>query len=86
MRKSWSGGVAACTIFAAIIAAPARAEDQAAPPLVHQINDGNWLPQTEAESLVNDLFYQQAIAAAKRVCDPTLYIGLVPLAFLPFRV
>ena len=61
MRKSWSGSVAVCTILAAIIAAPARAEDQAAPPLVQQINNGNWLPQAEAESLVDDLFYQQAI-------------------------
>ena len=79
-------GVAVCAIFATLFAAPARAEDQAVPPLVNQINDGNWLPQADAELLVNDLFYQQAIAAAKRECDPTLYIGLVPLAFLPFRV
>jgi hypothetical protein len=57
-------GAAACAILAAAtLAAPARAQDQAAPPLLTQINNGNWLPQSEAESLVDDLFYQQAIQA-----------------------
>jgi hypothetical protein len=33
------------------------------PPLVRQINDGNWLAQEEAESLRAELFYQRAIHA-----------------------
>ncbi|ODT19532.1 MAG: hypothetical protein ABS35_21465 [Kaistia sp. SCN 65-12] len=40
-----------------------------APPLVKQINNGNWLPQAEAEQLVDDFYYQQAIQA---------YIALLP--------
>ena len=76
MRKSWSGGVAVCTLLTAIIAASARAEDQAAPPLVQQINKGNWLPQAEAESLVNDLFYQQAIQAYITMLPALNVIGM----------
>ena len=71
MRKSWFSGSAVCMILAAgIFAHAARAEDQAVPPLVKQINNGNWLPQAEAESLVDDLFYQQAIQA---------YIATLPI-------
>lgn len=35
----------------------------AASPLVRQLNDGNWLPQEEAEALRAELFYQRAIHA-----------------------
>ena len=36
---------------------PALAQqDQAAPPLVKQINNGNWLSQKEAEDLRDELF------------------------------
>lgn len=31
------------------------------PPLVKQINNGNWLPNEEAEALRDELFYQRAI-------------------------
>jgi hypothetical protein len=34
-----------------------------APPLVTQLNNGNWLPQSEAEALRDELFYQRAIHA-----------------------
>lgn len=50
-------------LIAARSAAGNNEKVQAAPPLVQQINNGNWLPQAEAESLVDDLFYQQAIQA-----------------------
>jgi hypothetical protein len=36
---------------------------QPAPPLIEQINNGNWLPQEEAEALRDELFYQRAIHA-----------------------
>jgi hypothetical protein len=32
-----------------------------APPLIEQINNGNWLSQQEAEALRDELFYQRAI-------------------------
>lgn len=34
---------------------------QEAPPLIRQINNGNWLAQSEAESLRDELYYQRAI-------------------------
>jgi len=42
---------------------PARAQQSAAPPLVEQLNKGNWLPQNEAEALRDELYYQRAIHA-----------------------
>ncbi len=40
-----------------------------APPLVKQLNNGNWLPQAEAEALRDELYYQQAVQA---------YIAMLP--------
>jgi hypothetical protein len=34
-----------------------------APPLIEQINNGNWLAREEAEALRDELFYQRAIHA-----------------------
>lgn len=56
-------GAVACAILAALPAAPAFAQAQDAPPLVMQINNGKWLPQAEAEQLVDDLYVNQAIQA-----------------------
>jgi hypothetical protein len=42
-----------------VLAAPAIAQE--APPLVRQINNGNWLSRQEAESLRDELFYQRAV-------------------------
>ena len=36
-------------------------EHRSVPPLLEQINNGNWLPQKEAEALRDELFYQRAI-------------------------
>ena len=36
---------------------------KAAPPLIEQINNGNWLSESEAEALRDELFYQRAIHA-----------------------
>jgi hypothetical protein len=41
---------------------PALAQqDRTAPPLVKQINNGNWLSQKEAEDLRDELYYQRAV-------------------------
>ena len=48
-------------VVAGVITSPVLAQDQAAPPLIKQINNGNWLPQNEAEALRDELFYQRAI-------------------------
>lgn len=52
-----------------LLSATATAVAQEAPPLVKQINNGNWLPQQEAEALRDELFYQRAIHA---------YITMIP--------
>jgi hypothetical protein len=44
-----------------MIISPALPQDLAVPPLIAQINNGNWLPQGEAETLRDELFYQRAI-------------------------
>src|SRR6201998_4235282 len=50
--------------------APALAQqDQATPPLVKQINNGNWLTQKEAEAMRDELYYQRAVHA---------YIAMLP--------
>ena len=45
-------------------------------PLVKQINNGNWLPKEEAESLVNELYYQRAIYAYMTMLPALNIIGL----------
>ena len=49
----------------ALLCGPAvpRAAEPGVPPLVKQLNNGNWLPQAEAEALRDELFYQRAIHA-----------------------
>lgn len=49
--------------FATFIGAtsPGHSEDAPAPPLVKQINNGNWLSQNDAEALRDELYYQRAI-------------------------
>ena len=46
------------------------------PPLMEQINHGNWLPQQDAEQLRDDLYYNNAIHA---------YITMLPGA-TPFTL
>lgn len=56
--------IASVTAAAISFAIPAAAQDTPAiPPLMKQINGGNWLDPREAETLRAELFYQQAIQA-----------------------
>jgi hypothetical protein len=59
-----------------LISAPALAQDQSAPPLVKQINNGNWLPQQEAEALRDELFYQRAVFAYQTMLPALNIIGI----------
>jgi hypothetical protein len=52
------------------------AEEAAVPPLVKQINNGNWLPQAEAESLRDELFYQRAVFAYMTMLPALNTIGM----------
>jgi hypothetical protein len=49
---------------------------QEAPPLVKQLNNGNWLPQQEAEALRDELFYQRAIHAYMTMLPSLNTIGM----------
>src|SRR5262245_20524731 len=63
----------ASTLYAV---SPANAEEPAAPPLVKQLNNGNWLPQKEAESLRDELFYQRAVHAYMTMLPALNTIGM----------
>ncbi len=54
----------------------AAAEDAPASPLVEQLNDGNWLPQGEAEALRDELFYQRAVHAYMTMLPALNVIGM----------
>ena len=49
---------------------------QDAPPLVKQINNGNWLPQKDAEALRDELFYQRAVHAYMTMLPALNVIGM----------
>lgn len=49
---------------------------ESASPLVRQINDGNWLPREEAESLRGELVYQRAIHAYMTMQSALNVIGM----------
>jgi hypothetical protein len=57
-------------------APPANAQQPAAPPLVQQLNNGNWLPQKEAEDLRDELYYQRAIHAYMTMLPALNVIGM----------
>src|SRR5262245_1318913 len=51
-------------------------ERASVPPLIKQLNNGNWLPQREAESLVDELFYQRAVHAYMTMLPALNDIGM----------
>lgn len=66
MKKHMSriGSLVAALLLATIADRAAIAQQTPpAPPLVRQLNNGNWLPQGEAEALRDELFYQRAVHA-----------------------
>jgi hypothetical protein len=67
---------AAAIVFSGIAGGPVLAQDQAAPPLVKQLNNGNWLPQGEAEALRDELFYQRAVHAYMTMLPALNVIGM----------
>jgi len=65
---------------ASVQTSPADAQQQPqqppAPPLVQQLNNGNWLPQQEAEALRDELYYQRAIYAYMTMLPALNIIGM----------
>jgi hypothetical protein len=72
--------IVSCTAAVALTIAlsilPVLAQAQSASPLVKQINNGNWLPKEEAESLVNELYYQRAVFAYMTMLPALNVIGM----------
>jgi hypothetical protein len=68
--------VAVCALAVASLATPATAQQPPAPPLVSQLNNGNWLPQSEAEALRDELFYQRAVHAYMTMLPALNTIGM----------
>ncbi|MNZ21423.1 hypothetical protein D3C78_384960 [compost metagenome] len=67
----------ACLIGALALApVPVSAQEAAAPPLVKQINNGNWLPKEEAEKLRDELYYNNAIQAYMAMLPALNTIGM----------
>ncbi len=57
-------------------AAPSLGQQPTASPLVRQLNNGNWLPQNEAEALRDELFYQRAVHAYMTMLPALNTIGM----------
>lgn len=62
--------ITSAVLLALMVSLPATAVDAPQSPLMKQLNNGNWLPQEEAQSLSDELYYQDAIQA---------YIQTLPL-------
>lgn len=76
MRIGSSILTSALLISALYGVAPSLAQQESVPPLVKQINNGNWLPQKEAEALRDELFYQRAIHAYITMLPALNIIGI----------
>jgi len=62
-----------------LMAVPVYAQpkaDESAPPLVKQINNGNWLKDDEAHALVDELYYQHAVNAYMTMLPALNTIGM----------
>lgn len=66
----------AAALTSVLSPASVLAQQPAAPPLVQQLNNGNWLPQAEAESLRDELYYQRAIFAYQTMLPALNTIGM----------
>lgn len=63
MPKTLATSIIASTVLAFVATSAGHGQDAPTPPLLKQINDGNWLPQQDAEALRDELYYQRAIHA-----------------------
>ena len=60
----------------AILAGAEAQAQETAPPLVKQINNGNWLSEEEAQKLRDELFYQRAIPAYMTILPALHVLGM----------
>lgn len=76
MPKTLATSIIASTVLAFVAANAGHGQDAPTPPLVKQINDGNWLPQQDAEALRDELYYQRAIHAYMTMQPALNVIGM----------
>jgi hypothetical protein len=67
---------AAAALLTAITLSPAHAQETPVSPLMEQINGGKWLEPAEAQSLVDELYYQRAIHAYITMLPALNVIGM----------
>jgi hypothetical protein len=73
MRRNALVSVAAAAALLSF-SSPGFAEN--APPLVKQLNNGNWLPEQEAEALRDELYFQRAVHAYMTMLPALNVIGM----------
>lgn len=79
LRFSNTAAKAIAAFSAAFLLQPVATTAQtegAIPPLMEQINNGNWLDDAEAEALRDELFYQRAIYAYQTMIPALNVIGM----------
>ena len=77
MTRSFVCLAAATALSTIALISPATAQEAAeAPPLVEQINNGKWLDKAEAESLLDELYYQRAVHAYMTMLPAMNTIGM----------
>jgi hypothetical protein len=77
MMRVQSSALTSVVLISLYASAPALAQQEAAaPPLVKQLNNGNWLPQKEAEALRDELYYQRAVHAYITMLPALNVIGI----------
>src|SRR5262245_3445706 len=59
-----------------LIAIARVANSQDAPPLVKQLNNGNWLSQKDAEAFLHEVYYQRAVHAYMTMLPGLNVIGM----------
>lgn len=64
------------SVLVALVSPAVAQNAPPAPPLVRQINNGNWLARQEAESLRDELFYQHAVHAYMTMLPALNTIGM----------
>ena len=70
--------IAVSVLAVAVVAGSSTfaADERLAPPLVKQINNGNWLDPKDAEALRDELFYQRAVHAYITMLPALNVIGM----------
>src|SRR5262245_26178403 len=63
-------------LWALMPSLPVKAQLAAEPPLVRQINNGNWPSDDEARKLVDELYYQRAVHAYMTMLPALNVIGM----------